>query len=47
VGVDAIVGVLFQEMVRWPNDENDRLQIRTEFYEMEHMPSVAGESCNK
>ena len=46
-GVDAIVGVLFRELVRWPEDEIDRQQIRAAFYQMESMPSVAGKYIAK
>jgi hypothetical protein len=41
-GVDAIVAELYQELVRWPEDENERHRIREEFYAMERMPAVAG-----
>jgi hypothetical protein len=42
-GVDAIVAELYQELVRWPKDENERQRIREEFYTMEYMPAVTGE----
>jgi hypothetical protein len=41
-GVDAIVAALFTVMVRWPDDDDERTNIRTALYAMHNMPCVAG-----
>ncbi len=40
----AIVAVMYNTTVGFPENENERFQVRDDFYAMEHMPLVCGKS---